>query len=124
MEFRGYERIILSAKEAFIRTERQAKVFLSRIECNLVDLELGTGTEQHVVDAGCIVLIFRIAAVRRGIRTDRYTVGHISHIIGTRAGLILPTLELVGKRPAAAAFRCLLFIEIVSIDSIARGGGV
>ena len=123
MELRSHERIILSTIKAFIRTERQAKIFLSRIKCDLVDFEFGTGTEQHVVDAGCIVLIFRIAAVRRGIRTDRYTVGHISHIIGTRAGLILPALELVGKRPAAAAFRCLLLIEIVSIDSIARGGG-
>ena len=58
MEFRGYERIILSAKEAFIRTERQAKVFLSRIECNLVDLELGTGTEQHVVTPDASSLYF------------------------------------------------------------------
>ena len=124
MEFRGYERIILSAKEAFIRTERQAKVFLSRIECNLVDLELGTGTEQHVVDAGCIVLVFRIVAVGSGIRTNRYTVGHISHIIGTRTSLILPALECICEGELTICpLLSLLLIEIVSIDSIARGGG-
>ena len=125
VEFRGYERIILSAKEAFIRTERQAKVFLSRIECNLVDLELGTGTEQHVVDAGCIVLVFRIVAVGSGIRTNRYTVGHISHIIGTRTSLILPALECICEGELTICpLLSLLLIEIVSIDSIARGGGV
>ena len=84
----------------------------------------GTGTEQHVVDAGCIVLVFRIVAVGSGIRTNRYTVGHISHIIGTRTSLILPASNASAKGNLSSAPLSLLLIEIVSIDSIARGGGV
>lgn len=68
-----------------------------------------------------------MAIVRRQIRTNTYTARFISNIVGTRTSLILPALECICEGEliiCICPLLSLLLIEIVSIDSIARGGGV
>lgn len=66
-----------------------------------------------------------MAVVRRRVRTNTYTARFISNIVGTRTGLILPALECICEGEfIIRTLLSLLLIEIVSIDSIARGGGV
>lgn len=66
-----------------------------------------------------------MAIVRRQIRTNTYTARFISNIVGTRTSLILPALECICEGELTICpLLSLLLIEIVSIDRIARGGGV
>lgn len=101
------------------------KVLLGRFKCDFLNLKNTARSEKHIVDTGSVVLVLRMAIVRRRIRTNTYTARFISNIVGTRTSLILPALECICEGELTICpLLSLLLIEIVSIDSIARGGGV
>ena len=100
------------------------KVLLGRFKCDFLNLKNTARSEKHIVDTGSVVLVLRMAIVRRRIRTNTYTARFISNIVGTRTSLILPALECICEGELTICpLLSLLLIEIVSIDSIARGGG-
>ena len=125
MEFGCIKCIVGRTVLAQIGAEREAEVLLCSIERDLPDHELVVRAEQQVIDTRTFV--FRIVVVRGRVGAGAHAAERIGHCGDTRAGFVLPALELIQIRPrltlTSISLRSLLLVEVVGIDRVSRGGG-